>query len=99
MTTPKPHNSLTVSFVFLIIAVLGAIPMYDAIANPQDGMGQMGRGLGGFFGIICISIPASFVSLLCGLATISESKLAYIPVIPTSIFLLYCGYILMRIVQ
>ena len=104
MTNQEPDTPITttrvtlvVSFVLMGIAILTAIPMYDAITNPQDGMGQMGRGLGGFFFLIFISLPTSLISLCCGLAIISKSKLAYITVIPTLVytlmFILYFVYI------
>ena len=87
------------SFVFLVIAIGAAAPMYDAVSHPQDGFNGYGQGWAGIICIIFISIPASFISLFCGLASVSKSKLAYISIMPTLIFLLYCGYTWIQIKQ
>lgn len=96
-TNKKISKGTIASFVFLVIAVAGTAPWYDAVSNPEDGFNGYGQGWAAIIGIIVIAIPASFISLFFGLTSVRKSKLAYISIIPTSMFLLYCAYIWVRI--
>ena len=90
--------TLTLSLFFLTIAILGGIPWLVAESNPRysspypdpHGLGYRAAVIS-IVSIIFVSIPASAVSLLCGLIARKRSRFSYVSIILNSLFLIYCG--------
>ena len=93
----KSPKNLGASLVFLVLAIAGAVPMLIAINDPSA-LEYQPNGYGDpdfVFGLLCligVSIPTSLISLLLGLSARSRSRFSYVSIIPTSLFLAYCGY-------
>ena len=96
MADAQLPKSLIVSFVFLAIAVVGYLPLHHFSDNPVDGFEGWGVGIGVAFIFFFVSVPASFLSLVFGLAAIRKSFWALITVVPTSLFL---GYLALKMIR
>jgi hypothetical protein len=91
------------SWFFLAVAIVGVIPMVVVVNSPQwsepqpNGFGFTHESFRAVLAIILISIPAAAWSLLAGLFARKESALSYISIVPTLGFLLYCGYMFLKL--
>jgi hypothetical protein len=88
------------SWIALAIAIAGTIPMVLWTNDPRSSEPRMYIAREAFDALACISliaIPASAFSLLSGLFAINKSKLAYISIVPALGFLLYSGFIFLRV--
>ena len=83
---------LTLSFIFLLLSILGFWPVYNVSKKPQDGMEGMGPGIISALSLLFVALPASILSLIFGLVIVKESKLSFITIVPTSALLLYVLY-------
>ena len=99
----KRSAALTLSLLFLTIAILGGIPWLVAEYDPRYsssypdpyGPGYQAAVIS-IVSIIFVSIPASAVSLLCGLIARKRSRFSYLSIILNSLFLIYCGFVYLR---
>ena len=97
---PKLSISIKLSWLFLGIAAAGAVPLIIVMNHPRWTEPQpngFGFAVPGSFlalvSIILVSVPGSLASLICGLYAIRDSSLAYLSIIPSLVFLIYCGYV------
>lgn len=100
----KKKETLALSLGFLLLALVGAIPWVVAETDPRystpypDPYGPGYRAsVTGILSLIFVSIPTSAISLCCGLIARRHSRLSYLSIIPTSLFLIYCAFVYCRL--
>ena len=95
----KPKNvrfpiSFKASIFFFILSLVVLIPIINAYNNPRDSSASAGQFWLTLFLGIYITLPASILSLICGLFALQYTKISLITVIPSTLFL---GYLLIKV--
>lgn len=84
----RPPVTLILSGLFLVVAVIGYIPIMNLSRDPVDGMGALGQGLGSVGILILLGIPGAFLSIIFGLLALIKTKWAFVTAAPALLTLI-----------